>query len=124
MTMKIFKQLFIILGVNLAGELLSRYLHLPVPGSITGMILLLILLLTGVVKERQIRDTADFMLQNMGFFFIPAGVSILVSYHALDGYYFQTVLVVALSTIIVLAVTALATQLLINLNEKKDGKHN
>lgn len=121
--MKIFKQLFIILAINLAGELISKYLHLPLPGSITGMILLLILLLTGVLKEREIRETADFMLQNMGFFFIPAGVSILVSYHALDGFYFETVVVVVLSTILVLAVTALATQLFINLNEKKNGNN-
>jgi len=119
--MKIFKQLFIILGINLAGELLSRYLHLPIPGPITGMLLLLVLLLTGVLKEREIRQTADFMLQNMGFFFIPAGVSIIVSYHALDGYYFETFLVVALSTILVMAATALATQLFINLREKKNG---
>lgn len=116
--MKVFKQLFIILGINLAGDLLSRYLHLPIPGSITGMILLLVLLLTGVLKEKHIRETADFMIQNMGFFFIPATVGVLVSYHALDGYYFQTALVVVLSTVIVLAVTALSTQLLINLKEK------
>lgn len=122
--MKIFKQLFIILGINLAGELISRYLNLPLPGSITGMIILLILLLTGVLKERHIRDSADFMLQNMGFFFIPAGVSIIVSYHALDGFYFETLLVLVLSTILVLAATALATQLFINLSEKKNGKHN
>jgi len=116
--MKVFKQLFIILGINLAGDLLSKYLHLPIPGSITGMVLLLILLLTGVLKEKHIRETADFMLQNMGFFFIPASVGILVSYHALDGYYFETTLVVVISTILVLAVTALSTQLLINLKEK------
>lgn len=122
--MKIFKQLFIILSINLAGDLISRYLHLPLPGPITGMILLLALLLTGVLKEREIRDTADFMLQNMGFFFIPAGVSVMISYHALDGFYFETVLVVVVSTILVMAVTALATQLFINLNEKKNGKHN
>lgn len=122
--MKIFKQLFIILGINLAGELLSSYLNLPLPGSITGMILLLILLLTGVVKEHQIRETADYMLQNMGFFFIPAGVSILISYQALEGHYFQTVLAIVISTVLVLAITALATQLLININEKKNGQDN
>lgn len=120
--MKVFKQLFIILSINLAGELISKYLHLPIPGSITGMLLLLVLLLTGVIKERQIRETADFMLQNMGFFFIPAGVSIIVSYQALNGVYFETVAVVVLSTLIVMAVTALTTQLFINLNEKKDGE--
>jgi len=122
--MKIFKQLFIILSINLAGELLTQYLHLPVPGPITGMVILLTLLITGVLKEHHIRDTADFMLQNMSFFFIPASVSIIVSYHALEGYYFQTVLTVVVSTVLVLACAALATELLIKLKERRDGKHN
>ncbi len=122
--MKIFKQLFIILSINLAGDLISRYLHLPLPGPITGMLLLLVLLLTGVLKERQIRDTADFMLQNMGFFFIPAGVSVMISYQALKGFYLESFLVVLISTILVMSATALTTQLFINLNEKKNGKHN
>jgi len=82
------------------------------------MILLLVLLLTGVLKERHIRETVDFILQNMSFFFIPVAVGIFVSYHTLDGYYFQTALVIVLSTVIVLAATALATQLLINMKEK------
>ena len=122
--MKIFKQLLIILGINFTGEFLSAMLHLPLPGSITGMLLLLILLLTGIIKEKQIAETADFFLNNMGFFFIPAGVGIMVSYEALEGNYVGTMLVILLSTVIVMAVTSLTTQFLIKQKEKKNGKVN
>ncbi|MFV0483381.1 MAG: CidA/LrgA family protein [Bacteroidales bacterium] len=119
--MKIFKQLFIILGINLIGEAMSQFLNLPIPGSIVGMILLLALLFSGLIKEKHISETADFMLQNMGFFFIPAGVGVMVSYHTLKGYYVETVLVIILSTIVVIAVTALTTELFIKIKEKKSG---
>ncbi|MFV0345689.1 MAG: CidA/LrgA family protein [Bacteroidales bacterium] len=119
--MKIFKQLFIILGINLVGEALSQFLNLPIPGSIVGMILLLVLLFSGLIKEKHIRETADFMLQNMGFFFIPAGVGVMVSYHSLKGHYAETVLVIILSTIVVIAVTALATELFIKIKERRNG---
>ncbi len=121
--MKIFQQLCIILGINVAGEVISYLLHLPLPGSITGMLLLLLLLFTGVVKEEHIRETSNFLLLNMGFFFIPAGVSIMVSYHALKGCYLQALLVVVLSTCIVVAVTGLVSQCVISWRRKKDECH-
>jgi holin-like protein len=49
-----------------------------VTGSITGMLLLLIFLFTGILKQEQIAETADFLLNHMAFFFIPAGVGIMV----------------------------------------------
>ncbi|WP_423127341.1 CidA/LrgA family protein [Gaoshiqia sp. Z1-71] len=120
--MRIFKQMLIILGLNFGGELLSSLLRLPIPGSITGMILLLALLLTGVLKEEHIAETADFFLNNMGFFFIPAGVGIMVSYQAIEGSYAETISVIILSTLIVLTVTSLVTQLLIKSGNKNDRK--
>lgn len=119
--MKVFKQLLILLGINFAGELISHYLQLPIPGSITGMILLLVLLLTGAIKEKQIAETADFFLKNMGFFFIPAGVGVMVSYQALEGRYVQTIVSILASTLIVMAVTSLVTQFLIKQREKRNG---
>ena len=119
--MKIFKQLLIILAINFAGEVLSRTLSLPLPGSITGMLLLLILLLTGVIKEKNIAETADFMLDHMAFFFIPAGVGVMVSYKYLKGNFVEVVSVIVISTLLVMAITALATQLFIK-SKKNDER--
>ena len=40
-------------------------------------VLLLVLLLTGVVRVDHIREKSDFLLGNLGFFFIPVSVSIM-----------------------------------------------
>ncbi|MBS2097594.1 CidA/LrgA family protein [Carboxylicivirga linearis] len=116
--MKIFKQLLIILVINFAGELISETLSEPLPGSIIGMLILLILLLTGLVKEKHIAETATFLLDNMPFFFIPAGVSVMVSYQFLDGHLAATISTIVLSTLFVMIVTGLVTQFLIK--SKKD----
>ena len=62
----------IILAVCLAGELLHALLPLPVPASIYGLCLLLLLLLTGVVKEKHIARAAGFLLSIMSLLFVPA----------------------------------------------------
>lgn len=118
--MKIFNQLLLILIINFIGEALSHFLQIPVPGSIIGMVLLLILLIVGIVKPEHIKETADFLLNNMGFFFIPAGVGILVAYPFLKGFYVEATSVILVSTLIVLIITSLVTQYLVIRKERKD----
>lgn len=120
--MKIFKQLLIILAINFIGELLSKSFSLPLPGSIVGMLILLFLLFVGFVKEEQIANTANFLLENMPFFFIPAGVSVMISYKYLEGNLATSVISIVLSTLLVMILTALTTQLFIK--SKKDDRPN
>ena len=110
------------MGFYFGGELLSHYLHLPTPGSITGMLLFLIFMLAGIVKEKDVAETADFFLDNLGFFFIPAGVSVMISYKTLEGSYLSTLFVILVSTILVIVASSLVTQILIKIKEKKNGK--
>lgn len=121
--MKIFKQLLIILSINFLGEFLSNFLSLPLPGSIVGMLILLILLFTQLLKPDDIAETADFLLNNMAFFFIPAGVGVLVSYTFLSGSYFESVASIVLSTVVVMLVTGGVTQFLVK-KETKNGEAN
>lgn len=118
--MKIFTQLLIILAINFVGEAISQILNLPIPGNIIGMILLLILLLFGIVEEKHIKETADFFLVNMGFFFIPASVGILISYQFLEGNYVKTILTILISTTMVMGITGIVTQTLSDKKMQKD----
>ena len=52
-SMKHLGQIAIIAGVSLVGELLSFLIPLPVPGSIYGLLLMLLLLVTKLIKLRQ-----------------------------------------------------------------------
>ena len=71
------RQCAILFGCLALGELIVFLTDIKLPSSIIGMLLLLLLLLAGVVRTEHIREKSDYLLGNLPFFFIPAGVSIL-----------------------------------------------
>ncbi len=76
--MKILMQLAIILLICLLGEVIAAVLPFPFPAaSVISMLLVLALLLWGPLKIYHIQKQADFLLDNMGFFFVPPTVAIL-----------------------------------------------
>lgn len=75
--MRYLTQLAIIFSLCLVGDLISSLLPFSFPGSVVSMLLVLVLLSTKVLKEQSLGESADFMLKNMTFFFIPPGVSIV-----------------------------------------------
>ena len=99
-------QVGIIFAVCLAGELLSGVIPLPIPTSVLSMLLLLALLLTRAVKLRHIEQFGDFLLKNMAFFFIPAGVGIIEQFDLLKNYFVPFLFICCVSTVITFAVTA------------------
>lgn len=60
---------FAALGIGLTG-----WLHLPLPGSVVGMVLLWLALGTGVVRLHWINEAADGLLSVLGLLFVPATV--------------------------------------------------
>ena len=75
--MKIIKQVGIIFSICCISVLIEQYLPFAFPASVISLLLLLVLLLTGVVRVDHIREKSDFLLGNLGFFFIPVSVSIM-----------------------------------------------
>ena len=120
--MKLFRQSIIILGIYLLGELISKGLGLPVPGNIIGMLLLLLLLCTKVIKVESVETVSNFFLDHLAFFFIPAGVGLLTSFDNIKSSLIKIVLICAVATAIVIVVTGLVVQVVSNtLNKKKNG---
>lgn len=110
--MKILMQLGFILSLCLAGELISKGLHVPIPSGVIGMVLLFILLCLGVVKIEQIEEVSDFLLDNLAFFFVPLGVGLLKSAGVLKSNWWQLILIVIITTILVMVITGLTAQVL------------
>ena len=75
--MNLIFELGILFLICMAGEGIATLLPIMIPASVISLILLLILLLSGVLKERQIRQSAAFLTENMGILFIPAAVGTL-----------------------------------------------
>lgn len=82
--MKYLKQFSIILAITIVGEYCHYLLPFPVPAGIYGMFLLLILLLLGIIKFEQIKETSLFLLDIMPILFVEPAVSGLL----LNGYLF------------------------------------
>ncbi|MCR2045040.1 CidA/LrgA family protein [Anaerosalibacter massiliensis] len=118
--MKIFRQLVIIFGVLLMGHMLENIIGLPIPGTIIGMVVLLICLIIGVIKVDMIEDVSKFLLENITFFFIPAAVGIISSSEHIKQQWLPILMVTILSTIIVIGVTGFIVQALERL-QKGDG---
>ena len=93
------------------GELLSRGLSLPFPGPVIGMVLLLVALRWVVVRE-PVSVCADFLLSHLSLLFVPVGVGVMTHLSLVSQYGGRMLLVIVLSTLIGLAVTALALNFL------------
>ena len=84
--MKYMRQFGIILGVTCAGELMKYFIPLPIPGSIYGLLLMFVLLLTKVIKVENVKDVGEFLIEIMPLMFIPAGVGLMASWGELQGF--------------------------------------
>ncbi|MFY8325612.1 CidA/LrgA family protein [Pseudoalteromonas sp. ZZD1] len=67
----------IILGCLLIAKLAMHFIGGSFPAPILGMLLLVTLLLSGIIKEAQVTPFASPLLNFMPLFFIPAGVGFI-----------------------------------------------
>ena len=104
--MAILLQIGVVLLICLLSEIVSLLLPFPFPGSVIAMIILFILLAAGVIKVGHIRQKAEFMLKNMAFFFIPAGVGIMEYFDVLKSCIVPFIVICVVSTILTFAATA------------------
>lgn len=108
---------FLFLG-NFISDLIRSVIFIP--GSLVGMLLMFIALLSGILKIDHIKELSGFLLKHMGFFFIPLGVGLLKSFNLLSESWWQLLVVLILSCTLVMAVSGKVTELLIKLLEKKE----
>ena len=107
-------QFLIIAAVSFAGELLSLLLPLPIPGSVYGLLLLLLLLATGLIKLRQVEKAGNFLVQIMPLLFIGPTVGILSVLDVVAGNLAAILVICMVTTIVVMAVTGLTAQAMLN----------
>lgn len=122
--MKLIKQFLIIISISFLGELLHALIPLPVPASIYGLVMMLVLLCTGVLKLPQVEKAGLFLVDIMTVMFIPAAVGLMDEWGTLRPILIPVAVITALVTVIVMAVTGWVTQLIIRTgeNHKKEGK--
>ncbi len=116
--MNILYQIAIIFGICLIGEAISAILPFPFPSSIIALLIMLIFLFSHKLKVEHIKEKSDFLLSNMAFFFIPAGVKVIEHINTIQDIWWQFALVAIISTLVVFAVTAASVSLVLKIQRK------
>lgn len=119
--MKIIKQVGIIFSVCFISVVIESCLPFAFPASVIGMLLLLVCLLTGLLKMEHIREKSDFLLNNMAFFFIPAGVNVINYLDILKDNWLPILLICTVTTVITFAATAYSIRFTMKLLARKKG---
>lgn len=103
-------QLFIILLFFALGECLSSLIGRFIPGNVIGMLLLFGALQLRWVKAPGVDQAATFLTQNMGIFFVPAGVGVVEQLDLIRVHWLPIVASAVLGTIITIAFIAIVAQ--------------
>ncbi|GMA97583.1 CidA/LrgA family holin-like protein [Pelosinus sp. IPA-1] len=75
--LKTLGQIFLLWLIYSVSTWIIGILHLPLPGSVLGMLLLFTLLSTGIIKEQWLSLGANPLLKHLSFFFIPIAVGLM-----------------------------------------------
>lgn len=120
--MKYIYQFLIILIVSFVGELLHYFILLPIPASIYGLVIMLLLLCVGIVKLEHIEKTSDFLIEIMPLMFIPGGVGLVTAWADLQDILLPAIVICIVSTIIVMAVTGKVTETVMKIKRGKNDE--
>ena len=69
------------------------------------MLLLTAILQMGWIKLEWIKGISDFLVSNLGFFFVPPGVALMLYFDVIAAEFWPIVIATIVSTILVLVVT-------------------
>lgn len=116
------RQCAIIFGCLAVGELVVYLTGTALPSSIIGMLLLTLLLKLRVVKLQWVKGISDFLVANLGFFFVPAGVGLMLYFDIISAEFWPILISSVVSLLLVMVVTGwvhqLARKIRINNNNK------
>ena len=116
--MNILRQLGVLLACCIAGDALSILLRGALPGNVLGLMLLLLALVCGCVRLRHVALTADFLLQNMAFFFLPACLGVLDIFSQIRSEILAILAVCLLTTLCTAGATALTVHLVCRMQRR------
>lgn len=116
--MKLMIQLGGLFLLCLVCEVIADFLPFAFPAGVLSMLLLFAAFLLRIVRPEALQETSDFLLKNMAFFFVPAGVGIIKYYDLLASVLWQFIFICIVSTLVTFAATAYTVRLVTALQNK------
>lgn len=119
---KIIFQFLLICLFYQVGVLIQETFHLFIPGSIIGMSLLFLLLMTKVIQLEWVEAGGHVLLRYLPMLFLPATIGIINYPFLLSFQGFKLIFIVIMSSILVFLISGKTAQILAQ-KRKKDGEH-
>lgn len=119
--MKYITQFVIILTITLLGEILHKFIPLPIPAGIYGLLLMLVCLKTKIIKLEQVKSTGNFLLEIMPIMFVPAAVGLINVWSDIANIVLPIIIIIALTTLLVMVATGKMTDFILN-RDRRIGK--
>ncbi|MFC5712841.1 CidA/LrgA family protein [Thalassorhabdus alkalitolerans] len=109
----------ILYGFYVLGSWIQELFNLVIPGSIIGMLLLLFLFFTKVLTPKMVERGAVSLLSHMPILFLPITIGIIEFLDVLSGGGVLLIFVALISTVIVMVVSSLVSQILAKRRERQ-----
>ena len=90
----------LLFACQLAGEALHRFAHIPLPGSILGMGLLLLVLALRPRERTALEKTTSWLTSHLSIMFLPMAVGLIDQGEALKNYGIGLAAATAFSTVL------------------------
>lgn len=104
------------------GTLIQAFLHISIPGSIIGMLLLFLFLQTNIIKENWLSSGANFLLTYLALLFVPATVGLIDYLPFLKGKGSITIGIVLVSTFLVMVISSVIGHVLVKGKRQKQNE--
>ncbi|MGV3464407.1 MAG: CidA/LrgA family holin-like protein [Heyndrickxia sp.] len=114
-----FIQVAILVAFSYIMGKLSNALHIGIPGSILGIIILFILLKTNIVKLKWIEIGGNWLLAEFLLFFIPSAVGVIQYKNMLMDNGFKIISIIILSSALVMTCSGFIAERIMHRKEEK-----
>lgn len=117
--LRIILQILFLFLIAFIGDGLHTYIHIPIPGSIIGFLILMSGLLFKIIPVSWIEEGAGFMLAFLPLFFVPATIGVMKHPSLLSWNGIILIGIVILSTMITMIAAGRTSQFLERKAEKR-----
>ncbi|WP_079528469.1 CidA/LrgA family protein [Halobacillus hunanensis] len=121
-TLKIIIQIALLYIFYMVGNWISAQLHLPIPGSIVGVVLLLAALIIGICPVHWVETGSGFLLAYLPLLFIPATVGVMNYFHLFAGSGILLIVIIVVSTLFTMITAGHTSQFLAKRSAKRKEK--
>lgn len=117
-------QMLIYAAVLFVSQFISNLMpkSFPLPTPVVGLVLLYLLLTLHIIKLEWVDSLASALISVIGFLFVPSGISLAEHLNIMQAEGIRLVIVIIISTIILLVVTAYATRVMLFVRDRLGHK--